>query len=649
MFTVDFINSTGATFRIAAGIISITCIFYTLLMQRRRSERTRLFLALLTIIIIDVFTGLTASQASALPFPYTARFIIIYVCKMIYYGTHFTLTYFLFVYLIYVCNLAFKYDKKIRAIMMIPISLTEILLLSNPFTNVCFTLHSDLTSSRGFGVYFAYLISAFYFGQCILILIKYWSTINHLKKLSMFYFMSLALIGVLIQMIFPDFVCELLCESIGLMGFMIMIEKEDDKIDFLTKAYNRAALFNDLNSFIKMGTPFKIVCIRIDNSEVYRRITGYENFDFVLVELAEFLMTLAGKNNVYKAGDANFFIICPKATNSDVLTYAREIDTRFRLGFTMSSGELSIVENILCASYPEQFETADDIVLLGDVPIEADSQKNIFINDELDFLIRNIFIEKAISTGINEGNFTVYYQPLFDPYTNQVKAIQALLKLNNARLGNINFNEFMPIAERAGFADTLEQRMIEAIFRFVGEELDAEGLNLDFVLIHLMSVKVVNKSLVETVMGLKYKYNISPSKIAFDIDDTILNFSNENLGYVLNELYNEGFSLFMGNYDISNLGQNEDVLNKFRGVILSAWKFLDKRFLDHGQVVLRTRADMLNQLDKEVVIIGVDSETFYNEVIDFKSKYVSGKFFSEPITKEELIEKFKYRRRRPSS
>ena len=108
----------------------------------------------------------------------------------------------------------------------------------------------------------------------------------------------------------------------------------------------------------------------------------------------------------------------------------------------------------------------------------------------------------------------------------------------------------------------------------------------------------------------------------------------------MNELYEGGFSLFLGNYDISNLGQNEEALSKFRGVVLTAWKFLDESIIDQGQVVLKNRTDMLSQLNKQIIITGVDNYVLYEGITESSGEYMSGKYLSEPLSREEIIDKF---------
>ena len=633
---------SSLSFRIAATIISLTCIFYTLLMHRKSNARSRLFLVLLFIVFIDSIIGLLEHVAVGIPNAYSLSFLLVYILEFTYYLTHFALPYIFFLYVVNVCFLNYRYSRKIFSILSVPFIFMELMLFSNPVTHLVFKLN-NFTVVRGIGIYIAYAISAVYLLFGIFILTKYWTVINQMKRMAMFYFISLSIVGIFIQMIFPEIKCELLCEAIGLMGLMIMIEKGDDKLDTTTIAYNRVALINDLNSFIDMHIPLKILCVRIDNSESYRRITGFDNFNLILEEIVVFLINIYEDCNVYKLGDANFFILCPRASDEDISVFAESIAERFEQGFISAGGTTTVATNILCANVPEQFNSPEDIMLLADVPLDLNisHSKNILKNEDIDFLIRNIGIEKAISSGINSGSFHVQYQPVYGKKCGCIKAMQALLRLNDSNLGDINYNEFMPIAERIGLSDTLEEKMIESIFRFVGTEISNENINIDFVLIHLMSVRVIHKRLVETIMGLKYKYNVDPSIIIFDIDDSILNFGNEHLTYVLNELYDAGFGLYLGNYDISNLGQNEEVLNKFMGVVLTAWKFLGNEYISQGHILLRTRTDMLDRLGKEVIITGVDDAECYHGIVDSCALYMSGKYLAPSLSKEEIIKKFK--------
>ena len=46
------------------------------------------------------------------------------------------------------------------------------------------------------------------------------------------------------------------------------------------------------------------------------------------------------------------------------------------------------------------------------------------------------------------------------------------------------------------------------------------------------------------------------------------------------------------------------------------------------------------QLGKKILIGGVDNKSYFDKIMDVNADYMSGKYFSEPITKAQLQEKF---------
>ena len=636
---LDPIGAT--TFRVAAAIISITCIFYTTILRNKKSIRGRLFLLLLYITLVDSIAGLISTFVyNSDFFSEKVKFIICYNMKFTYYCTHFATVVVFFYYMIYVCDVMYKYTKFRKRLLLVPFIILEIGLLLNPITHLMFSVSEDIVYTREVGIYVAYLISMLYFMNCIVMLLKYWKTVNYLKKAAMAYFLILTFVGIFVQMVFPVIVCELLCESIGLMGLMIMIEKEDDRLDYTTKAYNRIALLQDLNSIIGVKRPFKIVCIRIDNAELYRKITGVDSFDKILIEIVSIILDIDEYLNVYRNGDANFYIILPEASDEKANDIANRLSERFEEGFITDKGETKIEAAILIAGYPEEFQFADDIVLLSEAPITTNDNKKIIQGEDLGFLLRNIEVEKAISMGISDNKFHVYYQPIYGKRCGCIKAAQALLKLQDDELGEVNFREFMPIAERAGFAEEREKRMIKSIIEFLGNDVNKGYMNIDFVLIHVMAAKVLNKSLVTTVEELLIKYHVDPKMIAFDISDSMAEMAEENLLYVVNAFYDLGIKLFLGNYENDGSGVTLDVMEKFDGVILSAWRFLDPEMITQGDIIMKDRIDMLAQLGKKILIGGVDNKTYFDEIMSINGDYMSGKYISEPLTKNELQKKF---------
>ena len=247
---LEGISMGSLNFLIASLAVSLTSILCLVAIRKKKTVRNRLLIALLIIVFVDSITGMVSTLSYASSAPYFVRISLCYFPKYIYYSTHFLMMPIFYYYIIRVCGIHHLLTKKFYYIVGIPVVILELLVFSNPFTKITFYASSDLIFRRGPLVYVAYVLSALFFIMCIVTLVIYWTNIDRLKKISLIYFLALAVVGIVVQMVFPAFNCELLCEAVGLMGIMILLEKDDDRTDSITGLFNRNALMTDLEKNI---------------------------------------------------------------------------------------------------------------------------------------------------------------------------------------------------------------------------------------------------------------------------------------------------------------------------------------------------------------------------------------------------------------
>lgn len=636
---VDTSGFGSMTFRIAAALISMTCIFYTLLMRTKKRAKSNLFVTLLVLTFIDSITGIIQYIAEKSPFSLEVRYAICYACKLAYFVTHFAFIPVFFFYILMVCGVMYKLHKAQRIIVIAPIAALEILLFLNPLLHFVFERSGDLEFVRRPGIYVAYGIAALYVTFCIGMLFKYWKNISVVKRVAMTYFMLLVIFGTVIQMVYIDIKCELLADAIGLMGIMIMIEKDDDRIDLSTMAYNRNAFLYDLNNLFLLGREFVTICVRIDNGNSYRKIVGFDNYDKILKEIADFLVNIDKKYDVYRVEESCFYILCPGIGGKELESMLFAINERFMGSFDVGEGATRIKAKILAAKTPGKFNSVDDIFLMSETEFE-DGEKSVYMGADLDFLVRRIEVEKAIGRGIAEKNFTVFYQPMYRQDTGKVYAAEASLNLNDSLLGEIKAEEFVKVAEGSGFIEELESRMIESVFRFLGTGVDRSDMQIEFVLIHLMSLKIISRETINMVKELFDRFRIEPSLIVFEISEQDAYLGYDNLDYVISKFKDMGVKLYLGNYSSGYMDLRASYSFGFEGMMINVQNILDESGFENGKIVINTRVNMLKQLGKKVILSRVDNAECYESVKDLNVECIGGSYLSPVMTKNELQNKF---------
>ncbi len=632
------------SFTIAAVLICITCLFYTAVMGRsnRKILRSRLFLVLIIITLIDCFTGIISEFFMASGLPIKAKFIILYICKMTYYLTHFALVPIYSIYIIIVCDVLHHFSKKGLILLFVPFFYLEIATLTNPWTGFAFVYDSNYEFYRGEGVSSAYMISGLYAVLCAFLLLKYWQSMNKLQKVAMFYFMGLVALGTVVQMLFPNIVCELMAESVGLMGLMIMIERDDYRLDYMTHANNRSAFVHDLNVYYEFKRRFYMVCVRIPNSETYRRVMGYEAYDNTLTEIADFLKNLKSRYDVYRTTGANFYILCPESNDDEIEEILKKIEDRFTRSFNVEGSNVSIMAKILCAKCPEEINSSNDAILFAESELE-NVEKTVFKGKDLDFIKRKIDIEKAIVRGMAGNSFRVFYQPVYDKETRRISSAETLLTLNDVDLGEISYSEFLSVAEEAGFIAELEYRMIESVCRFISSGVEHSGMNIKSIVIHIMSVQVLQPELVEKVRTYIKKYRVNPSILVFDVSDTIVIQAQEVLGTIIDDFKKMGIHFVLVNNDSGFLGIHQSIVDKFDGVTINIDRHFGYYDNEQSDIILKNRSAMIRQLGKMLILSSINTKEQFERTEDVIADWIVGDYLCKMVSKNELQNKFWHR------
>jgi EAL domain-containing protein (putative c-di-GMP-specific phosphodiesterase class I) len=538
-----------------------------------------------------------------------------------------------------ICGIRYKLNRIQNLIIRIPCYLLELLLLTNPFTDIVFSVDENFVFQREIGIYIAYAMSGLYLLLCVWLLIQYWFTINNMKKVAMIYYLALVVLGTLIQLFYPYISCELLCEGIGLMGIMIMIEKDDDRLEAVTNVYNRNAFVQDTRNFFSLNREFTTVCVRLENIDILRKIYDHNKIDKLLRDIADFLMKPGRDLDVYYINIRAFYILYTGEYVKSIDNQIEKIVERFEKTWQAGNESVKIDITLLCAKSPKPFDKIDDLFLLATTNLD-NNDKKVLKGDDLGFLIRRMEVEKAIGRGITEKGFKVTYRPLYSSDNMRIKAAEAVLKLIDSELGEVMPEEFLSIAADVGFIEELQMQTIESVCKFLNSGVDTSDMQLDFVVIPVMSIKTANEGLVKKVKEYLGHYKLPSSLFAFEVSESIDFYGHDSFDSMIDGFDKMGIKLFINDYEAAFLGLNPSTSYKFDGAKINVGDIFEKGVADSSDIVLSNRTNMIRQLKKTIIIDGIDNYEYYSKLKDVSADYLGGNLLSVPISKNELQNKF---------
>lgn len=121
-----------------------------------------------------------------------------------------------------------------------------------------------------------------------------------------------------------------------------------------------------------------------------------------------------------------------------------------------------------------------------------------------------------ILAGLDNGEFTAWYQPQFDAKTMQLTGVEALVRWNHPVKGVLAPDKFLRIADELNVVHTLDRIVLETALK---DKMlwAARGIAVPKVSVNVSSRRLHDGSLIDTLTGLQ----IRPGEISFELVESI--------------------------------------------------------------------------------------------------------------------------------
>ena len=184
--------------------------------------------------------------------------------------------------------------------------------------------------------------------------------------------------------------------------------------------------------------------------------------------------------------------------------------------------------------------------------------------------------------------------------------------------------------------------VFEKVIQFVASE-DFKNLNLDYIEMNISASQCIESRLLESVSALLEKYNVSPAQIRFEITEGFADFNSQLVEKNITSLHNMGILFALDDYGIGYSN-----IKKVLSLPIEVVK-LDKTFVDELEnqklkILVNDTIEMLNNLNKKVLVEGVENKSTFDYFYDLKYKnapaceYIQGYYFSTPLPQNEFVE-----------
>ena len=411
--------------------------------------------------------------------------------------------------------------------------------------------------------------------------------------------------------------------------------------DSLTGLYNQNSFYAQTRDILRYrkGVPYSIITTDIYMFKLFNELLGRDRADELLRLMAGVLRENAGEEEVYGRLEGDCFAICAptqaalEITLSDAL--GKAVDQFIRqAGLTLATANYCGVYHI---EEPDiQISAMCDRANIALTSIKGSIHSRIAYYDTRmrdDVLEKNAMIA-TFPRALQEHQFVIYLQPQINSENDSLIGAEALVRWNHPDHGLISPGRFVPLLEKHDLIYQLDQYVWEAAC-VCQKELRANGYHLP-ISVNISPSDIYRCDVVETLVGLVQKYDLSPDCLNLEITESSLVQDVNHMSGIIEALHGAGFRVEMDDF-----GSGYSSLNTLKDITVDVLK-LDMKFMENvkttqrGETILRAIMGMAQALHLPVIAEGVE----HREQVDLLSAIgchnIQGYYYAKPMPYEEL-------------
>lgn len=244
------------------------------------------------------------------------------------------------------------------------------------------------------------------------------------------------------------------------------------------------------------------------------------------------------------------------------------------------------------------------------------------------------FIQSNLRQGIDHKEFYIEYQPKVDSITNEVTALEALVRWNHPKKGIITSGEFIPIAEESNDIILLGTYIFKEVIR-QQIEWKEQGIPIVSVAVNVSIKQFQDEEFMELLLNLSRNYPLDISDIVIELTERDNLAENEWLMSVLRRLRILGYEI-----QIDDFGAGKTVLATIVELPISTIK-LDRSIVsrieepDYHEIVSAIKK-IADQLCIHLICEGVETKEEVEILQLLGCTNVQGFYYYKPLPANEI-------------
>ena len=326
--------------------------------------------------------------------------------------------------------------------------------------------------------------------------------------------------------------------------------------DSLTGLPNRVGFSDALEEVIRPGTHAGFAVMVIDLARFGRvnACVGGLAGDELLISVARRIRrALRGRDVLARLGGDEFAVLLTLDDDlDDALDVARRIEAALTNPFRLSDFEISVECSIGIAMGSDKDSDAENLVRNAQFAVKRSKKTGrpeVYHIRALDIARAQFAIETALRRAVENGQMTLYYQPICDLNSGRITSFEALARWTNDEGVSLSPNDFIPVAEESGLIVPLGRwAMDEAARALASWDRQAGGDCGVKIAVNVSAIQLQRDHVPNMVRRALDQHNVAGNRLTLELTESAIVTDPDRIAQVMQALKDLGATLAMDDF-----------------------------------------------------------------------------------------------------
>jgi diguanylate cyclase (GGDEF)-like protein len=382
-----------------------------------------------------------------------------------------------------------------------------------------------------------------------------------------------------------------------------------------------------------------LIVLGLDGFRKINDLLGHSIGDELIKAVSERLQSCVRRSDtVARVKDDEFAMVMMGVGQNNVDLIARKMLAGVQRPFRIHEHTLHVSASFGISMYPEHGENASQLYRNAEMAMYrakalGKNHWQIYSDQTDDTGRSDLSLESAMYEGIENGEFTLHYQPIFCVQTGHLRGAEALMRWQNPNHGFISPMKFIPLAENSGLIKILGAWALRSACHQAKQWRDA-GLEDFYISVNVSPHQFMQEDFLEVINGALSESGLLPENLMLEITEGVLMDNPQQSGEILTQLHAAGIRIA-----VDDFGTGYSSLSYLKKFPLSVLK-IDKSFVDdlvnsvEDMAIVGTILSLAEGLNLQVVAEGVENDAQLGFLRQEGCNLVQGYLTGRPVNSE---------------